>query len=187
MPHPWRHSRPGWMWLWAAWSWWLHIAGGLKLDDHCGPFQPRPFYESMISNVPAEKPRQIQKSTLLTCTLCSAFIGIYFHSSYYFQAHTQGHMTKINTTSDSCATKAFLKHPLKPRGKPHWAENPTNLTSLQTVIAEGKAVKVSCWEGCPALPSAWHWWQKSFRRQISNYRFQHYWDQQTWRDSKLSS
>jgi len=27
--------------------WWLttHIAGGLKLDDHCGPFQPRPFYE----------------------------------------------------------------------------------------------------------------------------------------------
>jgi len=26
--------------------WWLatlHIAGGMKLDDHCGPFQPRPF------------------------------------------------------------------------------------------------------------------------------------------------
>ena len=34
-------------------AWWLatlHIAGGLKLSDHdhCGPFQPRPFYESMI-------------------------------------------------------------------------------------------------------------------------------------------
>ena len=31
--------------------WWLatlHIAEGLKLDDHCGPFQPRPFYDSMI-------------------------------------------------------------------------------------------------------------------------------------------
>ena len=31
--------------------WWLatlHIAGGLKLDDHCGPIQPRPFYDSMI-------------------------------------------------------------------------------------------------------------------------------------------
>ena len=30
--------------------WWLvtvHIAGGLKRDDHCGPFQPRPFYDSM--------------------------------------------------------------------------------------------------------------------------------------------
>jgi len=26
----------------------LHIAGWLKLDDHCGPFQPRPFYDSMI-------------------------------------------------------------------------------------------------------------------------------------------
>ena len=31
--------------------WWLatlHTAGGLKLDDHCGPFQPRTFYDSMI-------------------------------------------------------------------------------------------------------------------------------------------
>jgi len=29
--------------------WWLvtlHRAGGLKLDDCCGPFQPRPFYDS---------------------------------------------------------------------------------------------------------------------------------------------
>jgi len=24
----------------------LRIAGGLKLDEHCGPFQPRPFYDS---------------------------------------------------------------------------------------------------------------------------------------------
>ena len=32
--------------------WWLatlHIAGGLKLDDHCGPFQPRSFYDSYKS------------------------------------------------------------------------------------------------------------------------------------------
>ena len=32
-------------------AWWLatlHIAGGLKLGDHCGPFQPRPFYGTMI-------------------------------------------------------------------------------------------------------------------------------------------
>jgi len=30
--------------------WWLttlHIAGGMKLDGHYGPFQPRPFYDSM--------------------------------------------------------------------------------------------------------------------------------------------
>ena len=27
----------------------LHIAGMLKLHDHCVPFQPRPFYDSMIS------------------------------------------------------------------------------------------------------------------------------------------
>ena len=32
--------------------WWLvtlHIAGGLKLDDHCGAFQPRPFCDSIAS------------------------------------------------------------------------------------------------------------------------------------------
>jgi len=31
--------------------WWLatlHIAGELKLDNHCGPFQPRPFHDSII-------------------------------------------------------------------------------------------------------------------------------------------
>ena len=30
--------------------WWLatlHIAEGLKLFVHCGPFQPRPFYDSI--------------------------------------------------------------------------------------------------------------------------------------------
>ena len=34
--------------------WWLvtlHIAGGLKLNDHCGPFQPRPFYDSASATV----------------------------------------------------------------------------------------------------------------------------------------
>ena len=25
-------------------------SSGLKLDDHCGPFQPRPFSDSMILN-----------------------------------------------------------------------------------------------------------------------------------------
>ena len=32
-------------------AWWLatlHIAGGLKLDDHSVPFQPRSFYDSTI-------------------------------------------------------------------------------------------------------------------------------------------
>ena len=24
------------------------LSSGLKLDDHCGPFQPRPFYDSMF-------------------------------------------------------------------------------------------------------------------------------------------
>ena len=31
--------------------WWLVMlptAGGLKLEDHCGPFQPRSFWDSRI-------------------------------------------------------------------------------------------------------------------------------------------
>jgi len=32
----------------VCWLVTLHIAGGLKLNDHCGPFQPRPFCDSMI-------------------------------------------------------------------------------------------------------------------------------------------
>jgi len=32
----------------VCWLATLHIAGGLKLDEHCGPFQPRPFCDSMI-------------------------------------------------------------------------------------------------------------------------------------------
>jgi len=33
----------------VCWLVTLHIAGGLKLDDHCGPFQPRPLYDSSFS------------------------------------------------------------------------------------------------------------------------------------------
>ena len=32
----------------VCWLATLHIAEGLKLDDHCGSFQPRPFYDSVI-------------------------------------------------------------------------------------------------------------------------------------------
>jgi len=32
----------------VCWLVTLHIAGGLKLHDHYGPFQPRPFYDSMV-------------------------------------------------------------------------------------------------------------------------------------------
>ena len=31
----------------VCWLATLHTAGGLELDGHCGPFQPRPFYDSM--------------------------------------------------------------------------------------------------------------------------------------------
>jgi len=31
----------------VCWLATLHIAGGLEPDDHCGPFQPRPFYDTL--------------------------------------------------------------------------------------------------------------------------------------------
>ena len=39
---------PGSLVCWLAT---LHIAGGLKLDDHCGPFQSRSFYDSVTVEV----------------------------------------------------------------------------------------------------------------------------------------
>jgi len=37
----------------VCWLATLHVAGGLKLDGHCGPFQPRPFYDSvMVGGLP---------------------------------------------------------------------------------------------------------------------------------------
>ena len=45
--------------------WWLatlHRAGGLKLDDHCGPFQPRPFYDSMIKLASIQFPHDMWES-----------------------------------------------------------------------------------------------------------------------------
>ena len=63
MPHSWRHSRPA-----GCGSGQPGLAVGdpahsreLKLDDHCAPFQPRPFYDSndKINLVPEEIPQVI--------------------------------------------------------------------------------------------------------------------------------
>jgi len=42
----------------VCWLVTLHIAGGLKRDDHCGPFQHRPFYASMRQASVEEAPSQ---------------------------------------------------------------------------------------------------------------------------------
>jgi len=45
----------------GSWLATLHVAGGLKLDDHCGPFQPRPFYDSVfLKNTTYIKNRKIR-------------------------------------------------------------------------------------------------------------------------------
>jgi len=41
----------------VCWLVTLPIAGRLKLDDHCGLFQPRPFYDSMIQFHPSHNSR----------------------------------------------------------------------------------------------------------------------------------
>ena len=50
MPHAWRCSWPGWMGSWAAWSGdWEPVYGkGLELNDLWGPFQSKPFCDSVI-------------------------------------------------------------------------------------------------------------------------------------------
>jgi len=50
------------VWLLAP----LHIAGGLKLDDHCGPFQPRPFYGDSMMMIGGLNPAQVAKWLFLT-------------------------------------------------------------------------------------------------------------------------
>ena len=58
MLHPWSCSRPVWMGPWATWS--STWGRGLDLDDHWGPFQPKPFYDSVIlwfyDPIPSEQP-----------------------------------------------------------------------------------------------------------------------------------
>jgi len=48
--------------------WWLvtlHIAGGLELNDHCGPFQPRPFYDSVqLDVVYCDVPKELVSPSL---------------------------------------------------------------------------------------------------------------------------
>jgi len=52
----------------------LHIAGGLKLNDHCGPFQPRPFCELItIALENFEYSWDVQTSMLLLVCVMNAF------------------------------------------------------------------------------------------------------------------
>ena len=56
--------------------WWLatlSTVGGLELDDHCGPFQPRSFYDSMILEVPFSSGKQFK-----FCYVCYSNTGQHF-------------------------------------------------------------------------------------------------------------
>ena len=63
-------------------DWWLvtlHIAGGWRLDDLLGPFQPRPFYESLILRFATHRwksgqlPSPLAESSSAVTTVASTF------------------------------------------------------------------------------------------------------------------
>jgi len=58
---------PGSLVCWLAT---LHIAGGLKLNDHCSPFQPRPFYISIINSISLQSSTR-ENNDFLPSVLCS--------------------------------------------------------------------------------------------------------------------
>ena len=66
-PHLWRHSRQGWVWLWAAWSSGWQLCEGVETRwGLWGPFLPRPFYDTMWLSLCTWHWQG--------CTLCSVFI-----------------------------------------------------------------------------------------------------------------
>jgi len=74
--------------------WWLvtlRIAGGLKLFDHCGPFQPRPFCDSIQAFEKRTKCRwnhsKLWPADLLVCWIHTPFLQLFsyaFPSIYIF-------------------------------------------------------------------------------------------------------
>jgi len=55
----------------------LHVvAGGLKLYDHCGPFQPRPFYDdSMINQLGQKKSFSLSMLCVLSTLACRLWLS----------------------------------------------------------------------------------------------------------------
>ena len=63
----------------VCWLVTLHIAGGLKLDDHCGPFQPRPFYDSVIWKSKFHLfPCHIQDEKNSNDLFCGEYVELYY-------------------------------------------------------------------------------------------------------------
>lgn len=103
MPHPWRHSKPGWTRPWAIWSsrqhpclWW-----GVELDELWGHFQPKSFCNSMILTVcttiwPGARRRQDDKYSLVSSTQC--------------QKERQWAKVEIQETSIEIQLSSFLLH-----------------------------------------------------------------------------
>jgi len=81
--------------------WWLvtpHTAGGLKLDDRCCPFQPRPFYDSMVWFY----------DLFLSATACPVLFVLGELPASCPTCHVQNHRTKVG--KDHCDQPSTRHH-----------------------------------------------------------------------------
>jgi len=69
----------------------LHLAGGLKLSDYCGPFQLRLFYDSVIFSPPPEKKKNwgARASVMPALAICTTILSGEDLCFYCFFQHWQ--------------------------------------------------------------------------------------------------
>jgi len=75
----------------------------LKLDDHGGPFQPRPFYDSMISLSKLKDTEQSEH--MLTCSVWLSVVKHQLASSDGAQPDTSGRL-KLQQQPSGCHVPA---------------------------------------------------------------------------------
>ena len=82
-----------------------HIAAGLKRDEHCGPFQPRPFDYSMRTNI------------LLNClvfTCIKAMLKALLHLNGSVKFPVEKNLTRTDGTRERAANPDFPQASLLP-------------------------------------------------------------------------
>ena len=82
MPHSWMHSRPGWMWLWAAWSSDPVHSRGVETQWSLWSFSTQAilwFYDPMIHTVLLTSPSSSHLSTCLSLFTAEQHCLFHFH------------------------------------------------------------------------------------------------------------
>jgi len=110
----------------------LHIAGGLKLDDYCSPFQPWTFYDSMI----------IQPASQFTHTKTKSHTSAYKLMHFLSVQKCRGNESWRKRRENRKSTSAFLQQLQKSGEWPLlWTANTrhdwTSNTRSQSYFATG--------------------------------------------------